>query len=287
MSAAPTGPVLDVRDAALRYGRRELWSGLDLALEPGELVAVLGSNGAGKTSLVRCLLGLQPLSAGTVRIAGRPAHRGRSDVGYVPQQRRVDPMVPLRAKDVVGQGLDGHRWGWRPGGRARRAQVRAALEEVGAASYADEPFGLLSGGEQQRVRMAQALVGDPVLLLCDEPLLSLDLRSQATVARLVEQRRRRSGTAVLFVTHEVNPVLDQVDRVLYLTQGRFRLGTVDEVLTSQSLSELYRTPVDVVRSRGRLVVVGAPDAPEQGHPHDLADQPDDQRHDQRPEAVAS
>ncbi len=144
--ATTTAPVLDVRDAALRYGARELWSGLDLRLDPGELVAVLGSNGAGKTSLVRCLLGLQPLSAGTVRIDGRPARRGRSDVGYVPQQRRVDPMVPLRAKDVVGQGLDGHRWGWRPGGRARRAQVLAALEEVGAASYADAPFGLLSGG---------------------------------------------------------------------------------------------------------------------------------------------
>lgn len=266
-----SAPVLDVRSAALRYGDRELWSGLDLRLEHGELVAVLGSNGAGKTSLVRCLLGLQPLSAGTVRIAGRPARRGRADVGYVPQQRRVDPMVPLRAKDVVGHGLDGHRWGWRRGGRARREQVLAALKETGAAPYADAPFGLLSGGEQQRVRMAQALVGDPVLLLCDEPLLSLDLRSQATVARLVQQRRRRSGTAVLFVTHEVNPVVDQVDRVLYLTRGGFRLGPVEEVLTSQVLSELYRTPVDVVRTRGRLVVVGAPDQGHPGHAHDVGD----------------
>jgi zinc/manganese transport system ATP-binding protein len=145
--------------------------------------------------------------------------------------------------------------------------VLDALAAVGAADYADAPIGVLSGGEQQRVRIAQALVADPPLLLCDEPLLSLDLASQRTVTGLVDQVRRQRDTAVVFVTHEVNPVLPYVDRVLYLAGGRFRIGTVDEVLNSATLSELFGTPIDVVRVGGRILVAGIPDTPEQAH-HD-------------------
>jgi zinc/manganese transport system ATP-binding protein len=193
--------------------------------------------------------------------------RGSDDIGYVPQQRRADPLTPLRARDVVGQGLDGHRWGIGLPSAARRRKVAAALESVGAQAYADMPVGLLSGGEQQRVRIAQALVADPPLLLCDEPLLSLDLPSQQTVTALVDRRRREHGTAVLFVTHEINPVLPYVDRVLYLAGGRFRVGTVDEVLNSATLSELFDAPIEVVRVGGRILVAGIPDMPEQAH-HD-------------------
>ncbi|GAA1881952.1 metal ABC transporter ATP-binding protein [Asanoa iriomotensis] len=244
--------MLDISDAALRFGRHELWSGLSLRVEPGEFVAVLGANGSGKTSLVRAILGLRRLSAGTLRVTGGPR-----SIGYVPQQRRIDPLTPLRARDVVGQGLDGHRWGL--GRRPGRAElIGEALDEVGAAGFADLPIGLLSGGEQQRVRIAQALVADPRLLLCDEPLLSLDLRSQQTVTALVDRRRRQKGTAVLFVTHEINPVLPYVDRVLYLARGRFRTGTVEEVFTSATLSELYDVPIDVLRVNGRIVVAGLP-----------------------------
>jgi zinc/manganese transport system ATP-binding protein len=263
-------PVLRLRGAALGYGRRTLWSGLDLDVAPGEFIAVLGANGSGKTSLMRVILGLQPPTSGRVEVAGRPVRRGSTNIGYIPQQRRADPLTPLRARDFVGQGLDGHRWGIGRPSRARRARIEAALESVGAAEYADLPIGLLSGGEQQRIRIAQALVADPPLLLCDEPLLSLDLASQRTVTALVDARRRERNTAVLFVTHEANPVLPYVDRVLYLANGRFRIGTVDEVLTSATLSELFGSPIEVVHVGGRILVAGIPDAAEQAH-HDHHD----------------
>jgi zinc/manganese transport system ATP-binding protein len=264
-------PALSLSGAGLSYGHRTLWSGLDLDVQPGEFVAVLGANGSGKTSLLRIVLGLQPLTAGELRIAGRPVRRGSTDIGYVQQQRRIDPHTPLRARDVVGQGLDGHRWGFGLGGRGRTARIEAALRGVDALHLADQPVGLLSGGEQQRVRIAQAIVADPPLLLCDEPLLSLDLTSQRAVTSLVDQRRRTHDTAVLFVTHEINPVLPYVDRVLYLAGGRFRIGPVDEVLTSQTLSSLYGSPVEVVRTGGRILVAGVPDAAHDHHPHDDED----------------
>lgn len=252
------GAVVSLRGAALRFGERTLWDGLDLDVAPGEFIVILGPNGSGKTTLLRVLLGLQALHAGDVLVEGRPPRRGSRAIGYVPQQKALPEDLPLRARDLVGLGLDGHRLGIGLRGRAeRRARVRAALESVGATRYAGAPVGRLSGGEQQRLRVAQALVGDPTVLLCDEPLLSLDLANQRVVTDLIEQRRRTAGTAVVFVTHEINPVLPLVGRVVYLVNGRFRIGTPDEVLTSESLSELYRTEVDVLRMRGRLVVVGA------------------------------
>ncbi|HZG93020.1 MAG TPA: ATP-binding cassette domain-containing protein [Pseudonocardia sp.] len=267
MSAPPTTPdrtrratatpALSLHGARVSLGGRTLWQGLDLDVAPGEFVAVLGPNGSGKTTLVRVLLGLVALAEGEVRIGGRPARRGRPDIGYVPQQKALDPDLPLRGRDLVGLGLDGHRPGLGlRGRRERRARVDAALAAVHGTGYADAPVGRLSGGEQQRLRVAQALVGDPSVLLCDEPLLSLDLAHQRVVTRLIDQRRREADTAVLFVTHEINPVLPMVDRVLYLVDGRFRIGPPDRVMTSAVLSELYGTEVDVLRVRDRLVVVG-------------------------------
>jgi len=259
--------VLRLRDAALSYGDRELWSGLNLDVQPGEFLAVLGGNGSGKTSLLRAILGLNRLAAGELLVNGRAIGRSSHDIGYVQQQRRLDPTAPLRARDVVRQGIDGHRWGMGLPSRSLWKRVHDALDSVGAAGYADRPFALLSGGEQQRVRIAQALVTDPDLLLCDEPLLSLDLKSQATITGLVDRRRREHNTAVVFVTHEINPVLPYVDRVLYLAGGTFRIGTVDEVFTSETLSELYQAPIDVVRIGERIVVAGVPEASASAH-HD-------------------
>ncbi len=195
------------------------------------------------------------MTSGTVQVAGRPPARGSDLVGYVPQQRAFDRDLPLRGRDLVGLGLDGHRWGMPLPSARRRAHIETALREVGALPYADRPVGLLSGGEQQRLRMAQAIMGDPAVLLCDEPLLSLDLSHQRAMTALVDRTRRERATAVLFVTHEVNPVLPLVDRILYLVDGRWAVGTPDEVMTHDTLSELYRTHVDVVRVHGRIVVV--------------------------------
>jgi zinc/manganese transport system ATP-binding protein len=266
VTAGPaTQPVLELQGAALGFADRTVWSGLDLAVRPGEFLAVLGANGSGKTSLLRAILGLQRLTAGRVLVGGQPARRGSRLIGYIPQQRRIEPLTPLRARDVVGQGIDGHRWGIGRPNRARRAQLDRALASVGATPYADLPVGVLSGGEQQRIRIAQALATDPQLLLCDEPLLSLDLNHQQAITALVDQRRRAHDTAVVFVTHEINPVLPYVDRVLYLAGGKFSIGTVAEVMTSQTLSHLYGVQIDVLHSGGRVIVAGVPDA----HVHEL------------------
>ena len=260
-------PALQLSGAALRYGDRELWSGLDLSVAAGEFIAVLGPNGSGKTSLLKVLLGLQALGSGSATIGGRPVRRGSSSVGYVPQQRAFEPNSPLRGRDLVGLGLDGHRWGTGFPSRRRRMRVEALLEEVGATEFADVPVGLLSGGEQQRLRIAQAVANDPAVLLCDEPLLSLDLAAQQVMSALIDRRRRAADSAVMFVTHEINPVLSMVDRVLYLTEGAFRLGTPEEVMTTETLSGLYGGTVEVIRTSGRLVVLGADEccAPH-GHP---------------------
>ena len=251
---------VSLRGASLRFGARTLWDGLDLDVASGELVAVLGPNGSGKTSLLKVLLGLQELSSGSALVAGERPHRGSDLVGYVPQQKGFDRDLPLRGRDLVRLGLDGHRWGLGLPSRGRRSRVDAAIASVGAAGFADRPVGSLSGGEQQRLRMAQALLGDPAVMLCDEPLLSLDLQHQQAVVQLLDRSRRERGIAVLFVTHELNPVLPLVDRVLYLVGGRFSVGTPDEVMTGEQLSALYGTHVDVLRVHDRIVVVGAPEA---------------------------
>jgi zinc/manganese transport system ATP-binding protein len=251
--------VVTVDNLALRFGRRTLFEGLGFELERGELLAVLGPNGTGKTSLIRILLGLREPSAGAVTIDGCPPRKRCDRIGYVPQQRVFDRELAVRGRDLVRLGLDGHRWGFGHAGTEASARVDAALEEVGATHYADASVGRLSGGEQQRLRIAQALVADPVLVLADEPLLSLDLAHQRGVVELLDARRERAGTPVVFVTHDINPVLHSVDRVLYLAPGRWAIGTPDEVLTSETLSGLYGTDVDVLRVRGRVVVVGTPD----------------------------
>ncbi|WP_431796065.1 metal ABC transporter ATP-binding protein [Microbacterium enclense] len=263
---------LRIRGAALERGGRELWSGLDLQVEPGELVAVLGPSGSGKTTLLRAILGLERLSGGTIEALGSPVRRaGNRRIGYVPQQRPLPRETPLRGRDIVGLGVDGHRFGLPFSRRTDRARIDELLTAVGADAFADRPVGLLSGGEQQRLRVGQALADDPRLLLCDEPLTSLDLANQQAVVRLIDRHRRERDAAVLLVTHDINPVLSHVDRILYIAHGRFTLGTPDEVLTSETLTALYGAPVFVTRAGGRLVVVGAPDADEAHHHHDEDD----------------
>ena len=266
--STPAAPVVSAVDLRLSFGARLLWEGLNFELRRGELLAVLGPNGTGKTSLLRIMLGLLPPSDGRIEIEGAPPAEQRSRIGYVPQQRVFERDLPVRGRDLVRFGLDGHRWGLGRLSAGDLKRIDRVLAEVGAAGYADAPIGRLSGGEQQRLRIAQALVADPALVLADEPLLSLDLAYQRVIVGLLDERRRQAGTPVVFVTHDINPVLPTVDRVLYLAPGAWAIGKPDDVLTSETLSRLYDTDVDVLRVRGRIVVVGTPDDQHVHHLHE-------------------
>lgn len=277
MTSNEPQPVLRIRGAGLRRGERTLWSGLDLDVAPGELIAVLGPSGSGKTTLLRAILGLEPLSEGSIEALGevrqargkghgRARRKGNRDIGYLPQARPLPLDTAMRGRDLVALGVDGHRFGLPIPRRADRERVAALIDEVGAREFADKPVGVLSGGEQQRLRVGQALADDPRLLLCDEPLTSLDLANQQAVVRLIDAHRK-TGAGVLLVTHDINPVLGKVDRILYLANGRFTLGAPKDVLTSPVLTDLYGAPVFVLRAGDRLVVVGAPDAEESHHHH--------------------
>ena len=267
-----SAPAIKLVGLEAGYGARTLVGPLDLEIQPGEVVAVLGPNGSGKTTLLKVLLGILAPLAGLVEIDGLAPRQARRHVGYIPQHRDFDRDLPIRGRELVGLGLSGHRLGLPWARRAERQAIDAALVAVGAEGYADAPVGMLSGGEQQRLRIAQALLGEPSVLLCDEPLLALDLRRQAQVIELIDRQRAERDAAVLFVTHEINPILPLVDRLLYLVQGRAAVGTPHEVLTTERLSDLYGAPVEVVEVGGRIVVVAGDESANQllGHHHDHA-----------------
>ena len=278
-SAAPRAstPAVALDQAAIRVGGRQILGDVSLTIGHGEFVAVLGPNGAGKSTLMKAILGLVPLSTGSVNVLGRPPQQARTRIGYLPQRQSFDAATRVRGTDLVTLGLDGARGGvplaLTPRARRRRAAERRRIDEVialvGAGAYADRAIGELSGGEQQRLLIATALVRRPELLILDEPLDSLDLPNQAAVAGLIRRIASAEDVAVLLVAHDVNPLAAYLDRVVYLAGGRALCGEVEEVITAETLSDLYGTRIEVLRtSDGRLVVVGQPEAPHHhGHRH--------------------
>ncbi len=269
--------VVELVDVAARVGGRPVWSQVSLTVTAGQFVAVLGPNGVGKSTLLKILLGLQPVAAGTVTVLGARPGRANTRIGYLPQRRAFDAQTRIRGVDIVRLGLDGHRWGTpiplvsrllRPTAH-RQAQQRVdeVLDLVGATHYAHRPIGQCSGGEQQRLLIAQALIRDPELLILDEPLDSLDAPSQAGISALLDTICRTRHVTVLLVAHDVNPILAYLDQVIYLSPGGAVTGPPEQVITPDTLTRLYGTPIDVLRDRaGRLVVIGAPDAPPAHHP---------------------
>jgi zinc/manganese transport system ATP-binding protein len=271
-------PVVSARGLAAAYGRVPVWSEATFDVAPGEFLAVLGPNGAGKSTLLRLLLGLLRPAAGSLRVFGDRPRRGNPAIGYVPQRRPIDPDLRLAGTEFVKLGLCGHRWGtgvpWGGADRARR--LAEAVVAVGADGYAHRGIGTLSGGELQRLMLAQAIINDPRLLLLDEPLASLDVRNQVGIAHLVATVAREGGMSVLLIAHDVNPLLPVIDRVMYVAKERVTVGRPDEVITSEHLSSLYEAPVEVLRdSRGRLFVVGLEDEATHPHDSDLGKSPDD------------
>lgn len=254
-----TEPVIELEGVSVCLGGRTILQEVTFTINPGEFIAVLGPNGAGKSTLLKVLLGLIRPSAGTVRIFGQAPRRGNRLIGYAPQHRTLEGALSLRARDLVGFGLDGHRWGpgwFVSGGRQRRAIIEEALAEVDALALAEMPVAHLSGGEQQRLLIAQALLSQPRLLLLDEPLSNLDISHEQEIIALIARLCRTHGMTVLLVSHDVNPLLPVIDRVLYLARGHAAIGKPEQVITSATLSALYGAPVEVVEALGRLFVVG-------------------------------
>ena len=251
------GTVISLSHVSVRLGGRTIQEDMTFTIESGELVAVLGPNGAGKSTLLKILLGLTRPDAGRVEVLGRPPGKGNARIGYLPQFRLGEAELSLRGREVVRFGLDGNRWG--PGwpNRKRAALIDGVLREVDAVELAEQPVGQLSGGERQRLLIAQALLTDPQLLLLDEPLANLDITREREMISLVTRICRARKVAVLFVTHDINPLLGDVDRVLYLANGQCAIGAPAEVITSEALSALYGSPVEVVKALGRVFVVGA------------------------------
>jgi zinc/manganese transport system ATP-binding protein len=247
--------VVEFDHATVRVGTRTVLSDISIAIKPGEFVGVLGPNGAGKTTLLRTILGLVAPRAGTVRVFAKPARRGNAAIGYLPQQRSLRPDLRMRGLDFIASSLRGECWGLPVTSRADRCMIEETLSLAGAGYLAERPMSEMSGGEQQLLLLAQALLGEPRLLLLDEPLISLDSHHQENVIELVRRFSRERGITVMFSAHELNQLLGVLDRVLYLGSGLAVIGTVEEVVTAPLLSRLYGTDINVIRAEGHVFVV--------------------------------
>jgi zinc/manganese transport system ATP-binding protein len=251
-----THPVLAVAHMGVQFQQRPVLHDIQFNISPGEFVGLIGPNGAGKTTLLRVILGLLKPSKGTVHVAGKLVRHGNPAVGYVPQKIHFDVDTPMRARDLVALGIDGHRFGIPLPRKSKRDQVDDILRAVDAFDFAEAPVGRLSGGEQQRLLIAQALLTKPQLLLLDEPLSNLDIRSAHEVVRLVSRIAKRQNIAVLLVAHDMNPLLGVMDKIIYLAEGKAVMGVVEDVVQSSVLSQLYGYEVEVLRVKDRILVVG-------------------------------
>jgi zinc/manganese transport system ATP-binding protein len=246
---------VELQNVTLALGGRAVLRDVSFEIQPGEFIGVLGPNGAGKTTLMRAILGLMQPQAGSLRVFGRAPQQGDATIGYLPQLRTVLPDLAVRGIDFIGSSLNGDRWGIPSLSRADRKAIEMTLDSVGACELGSRPLNEMSGGERQRLLLAQALLGNPKLLLLDEPLIMLDTRHQEVAIDVVRKVCRERGITVLFSAHELNQLIGALDRVLYLGGGQAVLGSIDEVVTGPVLSRLYGTEIEVVRASGHIFVL--------------------------------
>jgi zinc/manganese transport system ATP-binding protein len=261
--------VVELDRVTLRVGSRRVLSDVTFNIEAGEFIGVLGPNGAGKTTLMRAILGLLSPEGGSVKVFGQRPHRGNAAIGYLPQLRTVLPDLRVRGRDFIASSLNGERWGLPSVSQHDRSMIEKTLDAVGARDLAERPLSDMSGGERQRLLLAQALIGAPKLLLLDEPLISLDARHQEVAIGVVRKVCRERKITVLFSAHELNQLLGTLDRVLYLGNGQAVLGAVDEVVTAPVLSRLFGTDIQVLRADGHIFVMSrGRDVERADHLHD-------------------
>jgi zinc/manganese transport system ATP-binding protein len=263
--------LLRVENIDVAIDGREILTDVNFRIDHGEFTGLIGANGSGKTTLFRVILGLQPPVRGHVTVHGEALSRSNRSIGYVPQKLLLDPDMPIRARDLVALGIDGNRYGFTRRTRADHLAVDEMLSAVDAQAFADRKVGGLSGGEQQRVLIAHALVSRPELLLLDEPLANLDPGSAQEIISLLHQVARQQHVAIFLSAHEMNPLLPVMDRVVYVANGHVASGTTDEVVRPDVLSALYGHHVDVLRVHGRVLVVTGPESDEGSSPADHAE----------------
>jgi zinc/manganese transport system ATP-binding protein len=248
---------LSMIDVGVRLGGRDILREVNAEITPGEFVGVFGPNGAGKSTLMRCILGLIPSSSGTLSVFGEPPGQANWVIGYMPQSRASLEGTALTARSLVSAAEGGNRWGIPWSSRASRSEVERALTLAGVEEYADRSFSVLSGGEKQRVALAQALLGKPRLLILDEPLASLDPRNQMRMVECIARIKAATGATILFIAHDVNPLLGVMDRVIYVAGGGAAIGSTDDIISSTALSKLYGMEISVVRAEGKIFIVAA------------------------------
>lgn len=249
-------PIITLQHLQLTLGGNTILRDISLSIQTGEFITILGPNGAGKSTLLKLLLGLYKPTGGTIEVLGNPPRRGNNEIGYVPQHRTLEADLALRARDVVGFGLDGNKWGFAWPSKKRTDTINHAIEEVGMRAVSDMPIGKLSGGQQQSILIAQAILTNPKILLLDEPLSNLDIAHAQSIVSLIKKIAIKRDITVLLVTHDINPLLSAIDRVIYMANTGLALGKPDEVITSEQLSKLYNSRIDVVRAKGRIFVIG-------------------------------
>src|SRR5471030_2582282 len=250
-----TTPALKISDLTISLGGHEILSGVNATVDEGEFIGIFGPNGAGKTTLVRAIIGTLAPTRGRIEVLGLPPGQAGRQIGYMPQGHGGFDATALSARSLVEAACEGDRWGIPWTSKKSQREVDRVLEVTEAASYAARPFSVLSGGERQRVMLAQALLGDPKILVLDEPLASLDPRNQALLIECVARVKRLTQTTIFFVAHDMNPLMRVMDRVLYMAGGGAVLGKLDDVVTSASLSKLYGFEIEVVRAGARVFVV--------------------------------
>ena len=248
---------ISIKNLSLNLGGEPILDNISLEIAAGEFIGVLGTNGAGKTTLFRAILGLIPPASGEIRVLGAPVTRGNADIGYLPQARNLNPQLRLSAREFLKSAWRGQHWGLPLYGREAEAAIDRVLGLSQAQELANRPISELSGGERQRLLIAQSLLGNPKILLLDEPLISLDPARQQATIHLVRQIGLEMKLTILFSAHELNPLLGSLDRVLYLGRGQAALGAVAEVITAPVLSKLYGTDIEVITVNNRIFVMAS------------------------------